>query len=135
MAIRDLDQYIEVHRELYKHLDFNGSEIEVVLKGHLLVENVLNRLLEKAAQNEKLITSANLSFFKLACVVQAIYEKECPAWVWESVMLLNTIRNKLAHELENPKVDALIEEFSDQVRTNGDGTIAVSYTHLTLPTN
>lgn len=123
MAIRNLKQYIEVHRKMYQHLSFEGDGIEIVLKGHLLLESLLERILNKTAHNPNMITAANLSFYKLACIVQAIYETKCALWVWNAIFELNTIRNKLAHNLEFPKLNEKIEDFIEYVRNNGDGTI------------
>ncbi|MDO9567712.1 MAG: hypothetical protein Q7J15_13385 [Candidatus Desulfaltia sp.] len=125
MAIRNLEQYIEIHRELYKHLHFEGEGVEVILKGHLLIESVLQRILEKSSQNKKKIKAANLSFFKSACIVQALHERECAPWVWKAVFDLNTIRNKLAHNLEHPELESIIEDFKEYIRTHGDGTMEV----------
>ena len=125
MAIRNLKKYIEVHRELYRHLHFYGDGIEVILKGHLLLESVIEKILHKSAQNAKMISAANLSFYKSACIVQAIHESKCASWVWKAVFDLNTIRNKLAHNLLYPELENMIEDFVEHVRANGDGTMEV----------
>ena len=125
MAIRNLKQYIEVHRELYQHLSFEGDGIEIILKGHLLLESLLEKILKKSAQNPNMISEANLSFHKLACIVQAINESKCALWVWKAVFDLNIIRNKLAHNLDFPELDKKIEDFIEFVRENGDGTLKV----------
>lgn len=123
MAIRDLKQYIDVHRELYKHLNFDGEGIEVVLKGHLLLESVLHKILENSAKNQRKIAAADLSFYKLACIVQALFEDRCAPWVWKAVSDLNTIRNKIAHNLEYPGIEAMVDDFKEYVRSHDDGTM------------
>jgi len=124
MAIQNFEQYIEVHRELYKHLHFYGDGLEVVLKGHLLLESILGRILLKSVYNSKKITEANLGFYKLACVTQAIHELNYPSWVWDAIFDLNSIRNKLAHNLEYSEFDERIELFTANVKINGNGTMA-----------
>ena len=122
MTINNLDQYIAVHKSLYKHLNFDGSGIDVILKGHLLIEEVLNKILERTVVSTAPIKQANLSFYKTACVVKALHEHECKEWVWDSIFSLNSIRNKLAHQLEINNIDDLIEDFTLFVKTHGDGT-------------
>ncbi|MDA3822505.1 MAG: hypothetical protein PF450_07860 [Bacteroidales bacterium] len=123
MAIQNLKRYIEVHKELYKHLRFEGDDIEVVLKGHLLLESLLGKILNSSVQNTKILSVANLSYHKLTCLVQAIHDTKCGSWVWKAVFNLNNIRNKLAHNLELPGIEEQIEDFIVFVRANGDGTI------------
>ena len=125
MAIRNLKQYFEIHKEIYKHLSFKGNNIEIVLKGHLLIENLLERILKKSSQNPEKITTANLSFHKLACIVQAIFESKCGLWVWNAIFELNTIRNILAHNLEISEIDEKIDRFIEHVEEEGNGTIEV----------
>ena len=55
MTIHDIDQYIEFQKLRDKHLDLFGDDIEVILKGHLLIESMLSRILEKSVQNIKKI--------------------------------------------------------------------------------
>lgn len=123
MPIINLGQYIEVHQSLYKHLNFDDSGIDVILKGHLLIEEILIKILENTVESTKPLKSANLSFFKLACIVRALHESKTKKWVWESVLLLNSIRNELAHKLETKNIEYLIENFTVYVKENGDGTI------------
>lgn len=125
MTIRNIEKYIEVHRELYRHLDFDDDGVEVILKGHLLIEGLLEKILESSVQNAKMLSKANLSHYKLACLVQAIHDNKCKAWVWKAVFDLNSIRNKLSHKLEYPGIEDIVEDFIELVRTKGNGTIEV----------
>lgn len=123
MAIKNAKQYLEVHRNLYKHLHFEGNGIEIILKGQLLIEEIMTKILEKTVVNTQPLKEANLTFHKSACLVQAIHDEKCKNWVWLATFQLNNIRNKLAHNLEYPNIDERIEEFTEFVRENGDGTM------------
>ena len=83
----------------------------VVLKGHLLVEEVLIELSGLVLPHSEELDKAKLSFYKRACVVQAAIpsrQNDC----WQLVFALNSLRNDLAHKLEPPKLQAhLIELF------------------------
>ncbi len=65
-----------------------------------------------------LIRKANLSFHKSALMVQALHEPKCKEWLWESILELNPIRNKIAHNLEYPQIDEMLETFIEHVRVN-----------------
>ncbi len=127
MPIHDIDQYIEFQKKLYKHLDLLGGEIEVILKGYLLIQNILLRILEKSVQATKKIAEARLGYHRLACIVQALHEDRRGDWVWKAVFDLNILRNNIAHRLDSPNIEELIEDFISYVRANGDGTMEAHY--------
>jgi hypothetical protein len=72
----------------------------IVLKGHLLVEEVLLDLANCAFPHPQYLRDANLSFHKLACVVRAFIPEQFDSPAWRLIFLLNALRNDLAHNLE-----------------------------------
>lgn len=74
----------------------------IVLKGHLLVEEVLNGLAQIALPNPQYLPE-QLMFQKLACVVRAVIPQRSNDLCWELILKLNALRNDLAHNLSSSK--------------------------------
>jgi hypothetical protein len=93
----------------------------VVLKGHLLLEESVNRLLAALLRKPEAIEGANLRFHQKLCLIRALapggaksLEAEGPSSVvriLDAVEKLNTMRNRLAHHLDHPQIEALVRDF------------------------
>jgi hypothetical protein len=81
----------------------------IVLKGHLLVERVLNDLADAVLPNPKFLPD-KLSFYQLAHIVRAAVPQRSDDPCWELIIKLNTLRNDLAHKLESPKRAGTLNE-------------------------
>jgi hypothetical protein len=81
----------------------------IVLKGHLVMEELIRSKLDEYLPRPEYIRRADLSFFKMLCVARAVY----PATVmqskgkngvnidlWDIIEAWNALRNRLAHRLE-----------------------------------
>jgi hypothetical protein len=81
----------------------------VVLKGHLLVEESVNRLLAVLLPVPEAIEGANLRFHQKLCLIRALI----PARIYpvDAAEKLNTLRNRLAHHLDYPQIEVLVKDF------------------------
>ncbi len=93
-----------------KYLPQTDDVIVIVLKGHLIVEEILNEILKSHCQNYASIYEANLSFYQKAHVAKALLSG-FDEFVFPAIFLLNRLRNDLAHNLDSRKRDSLIESF------------------------
>ena len=81
----------------------------IVLKGHLLIEEILQEIINQHLKEPDALSDARLTFFHRLRLVQALTGKT--ARVWKSVEKLNQIRNQLAHKLEPSDLESRIDEF------------------------
>jgi hypothetical protein len=81
----------------------------IVLKGHLLVEEMLGRLAEIVLPHPQYLSDANLMFHKLACVVRAAVPQRSDDVAWDLILSLNSLRNDLAHKLESSRRQARLD--------------------------
>lgn len=92
----------QVFDALKKHLR-NTDDIELILlKGHLVLEQVINELLSAHITSEKRLNSLNLQFAKKVELLAAL-EHQNNYLINEYIPQLreiNRIRNKLAHKLD-----------------------------------
>lgn len=109
IAVKDWER-IEAHYP-------DGADLNLqVLKGHLLVEELLRQIFDLLlAYPDALKGERGTSFecHQVICLVEAITpHSRDEAWVWNAAKRLNNLRNDLAHNLEpkalDQKVQALI---------------------------
>src|ERR1700720_3595355 len=76
----------------------------VVLKGHLLLEESVTRLLASLLRQPEAIEGANLRFHQKLCLIEALFPVD--PYMMEAAEKLNTMRNRLAHHLDYPQIEA-----------------------------
>ena len=84
----------------------------ILLKGHLLIEEQLQALVEALVKDSRPLGDARLTFHQWLCMGKALAPGGSGDDLWKFVERLNKTRNKLAHNAEvadfEQKVDALI---------------------------
>ena len=118
-----IEDWIRLNKKIFKHLPFEESGAETILKGHLLIEEVLRELINKSITAPEALKPAQLSFHQCACICEAMFKDNENEWVWKGILNLNSIRNKMTHNLEPKGIDDLSENFIDYCRERGCGYI------------
>ena len=106
-----LQQAVDAKLRVMKHLPQDGELSLIVLKDHLLVEELLFILVQSAVKYPEAINSANLSFYNLASIAKALFYEGRLGPVWDAIFELNTLRNTLAHNLEPPDLEKKLRRF------------------------
>lgn len=85
-----------------KHLGEDLDELTIILKSHLLIEELLRDSCEYSVGHPKYLRDARLSFKQILCLARSIYTLNVPRleWTWGALNSLNTIRNLMAHAIE-----------------------------------
>ena len=83
----------------------------VTLKGHLLVETILDELIKAYCRDPQPIAQANLRFYQKAKITRAFIGSLYPGEMWDSIMALNSLRNELVHTLEPRKMRKRVRQF------------------------
>lgn len=94
------------------------ENIESIILGHLLIEEILTKCIEIKAPNTKQLKEVKLTFHQKIYLVKAMYNHNLqPDWkgVWRSIVQLNEIRNLIAHNLEPKNLDLEIDKLLDYV--------------------
>lgn len=108
------DQVRENLRKLAQYLNPSAQDpTYLVLKAHLLAEEVLYRYIEGQALRPRALADARLGFAQLIALSRAFhrYSKD-DWWAWAALKKLNSLRNLLAHNLEPKDLTDRIVEFS-----------------------
>lgn len=101
----------------FKFLPQDDDLTLLVLKGHLLIEEGLWSLLEKRARDRRVIAKLDLGFYPLCLITKALFYSDND-WFWNAMMVLNTMRNDLAHNLEPNRIDENCDKFIALVEAN-----------------
>ena len=89
----------------------NGDLEFSVLKCHLLVEEVLTKLILDSTKHPEYVRKARLTFAQKVSMARSVSDLEHTTWVWGAVAKLNDARNELAHGLSVDDIKAKLEDF------------------------
>jgi|TARA_B100000700_G_scaffold8263_1_gene8657 hypothetical protein len=107
--------------ERYKELLPETEDVElVVLKGHLIVEEMLYAIAEEHCSDVKAFREARLTFAQLLNVTRAMVKLPVLETCAPIIKKLNTLRNQLMHNLEPGGLDERIYELQELCRVEPD---------------
>ena len=103
--------------KFWAHLPWSSQdETLIVLKGHLLVEDLMREFCASKVKKETELEKARLSFSQVTYLTKALKTFDEPSWVWAAVEKINILRNRLAHKLQPSDYETLRDEFIVFVR-------------------
>lgn len=106
-------------KRLEEHLPDTDDLCLITLKGHLLVEEILEEIVLHHCLEPETLNGVDISFFlKLRLAQSLIGSEKSPKFIWEMASALNSLRNELSHNLESEKVDGKLERFLSFYRKN-----------------
>ena len=81
-------------------LGHHADEMSIILKGHLFIEYILNQIIELKCKNPSTILNDHRTY-TFAVKLQILYSMGLiPHHIYLNIRKLNTIRNRLSHNLE-----------------------------------
>jgi hypothetical protein len=109
-----------------QHLPIGGDFTMMILKGHLLIEEQMNLLLEARIPKVSALKNANFTTHQKILLSEAVIEETYSdgqdAWLWPAILKLNTLRNDIAHNLSKPGILDRIKDFVERVPTKLEST-------------
>jgi hypothetical protein len=100
-----------------------GDITFLVLKSHLLLEELLRDFLSKQLRHPEAINGARLTFNQILKLAQGLASTlEPDDWRWTALIDLNRLRNALAHEFESEAINTLVERIVKTVGSEMGGT-------------
>jgi hypothetical protein len=103
------EEFASLTNRFLEHMQYVDEETLVVLKGLLLIEEILNNILEQFVFHIEFIGKANLRFAQKCELARSLSLDEHQNSIWELVTAYNTLRNELAHKLDSRKRQAKID--------------------------
>jgi hypothetical protein len=105
------EKQIAALQRMADHLPKGDDLVMLVLKGHLLMEERLFKMLEGSTPHPEFVAKAGLRTAQLISLTKAMHWSDQYAWLWHMAETLNKLRNQLAHRLEPRDIESLIDEF------------------------
>jgi hypothetical protein len=97
---------------LREHLSNNDDLIGVVLRGHLVLEELLFAAVSAHCQEPEHLKEVRLRFPQLVSLLRALEKiSAVPSNYWNALLEFNTLRNQLAHRLEPKDIEACTARF------------------------
>lgn len=93
-------EFLKIFDEHFNKVD---EELVAVLKGHLLVEKVLNQIIEDFVFHADKIIHVRLSFDHKVQIARSMSLDHSDNSMWKLISALNTLRNDFAHQLDSEK--------------------------------
>jgi len=91
--------YDDVTMDYIELLRHHEDELGLVIKGHLLIEYLLNKIIDKKFKKAKLILEDSRSF-TFSVKLKILYSLGIiPTYIYQNISFINKIRNRLAHTL------------------------------------
>lgn len=82
----------------------------IVLKGHLLIEEVLFDIRDKLLPHAEYLNAINITFNELLHIIRAALNSKHDHRSWHLIIEFNKLRNALIHNLEPPKLERLLNQ-------------------------
>jgi len=99
-----------------KHFPLRTQDVSLtVLKGHLLTEELLREFINDKVKHPSHVRDAGLRYIQCVHVARA-FSLNPEDWVWDALVRLNAIRNKLSHALEPDGLDDAVSSLLQLVR-------------------
>ena len=99
-----------------------GVDLEMILlKGHLLIEELLQKMVESFVRCPDELPAAKFTFHHRLCLAKALRNPAIHPelnWVWDGVQKINTLRNLMVHKLNPKNFEEKLDEYVALVRNN-----------------
>jgi len=111
------EEYFDSLEQFEQHLPDNNPEL-IILKGHLLIERLLDKYLSINLEQPNKLNNARFTFAQKTALVSAMHHDTKCDWLWSNIKLFNKLRNELSHKLENDTLIELLGEFMARVEAS-----------------
>ncbi|WP_426787515.1 hypothetical protein [Xanthomonas campestris] len=98
-------------RRITDLLQQGDGYLDLILRGHLHIEQMLRALIDEWAVNPKYVTEAKLSFSQKLNIVRSLNLHHPDEPIWQALGALNSLRNDFAHQLNSDQREKKIQRF------------------------
>jgi hypothetical protein len=99
------------YKHLLAHLPIVKDPTLVILRGHLLLEELLDEVLKAWLKDPSVLSDTRLTFHQKMKLSKGIISGGRDGFTWKPVDLLNQLRNRISHRLSPHDLELKIDEF------------------------
>lgn len=96
-----------------KEMEEVDEVVNVLLKGHLLIEEALTRIIELYVFHRKYLDDAKLNFAQKLQVARSLGLRKNEFGEWELIKAINVLRNEVAHNLRSPEREKKLDKVKE----------------------
>lgn len=111
------ENYFDSLEKFEQHLPTENADL-IILKGHLLIEQLLDKYLYINLEQPNKLNNAKFTFSQKVALVSAMHHDTNCDWLWCNIKKLNKLRNELSHTLERNKFIDMIFDFMTSVNNS-----------------
>lgn len=102
--MKEVPVFIPSLDRLYQHMPSQDDMILIVLKGHLLIEEMLEHIIYMVVAHGERLEKAKFTFYQKVVLAQAMCWPEHGEF-WDVIFAVNSLRNDLAHSLQSTQIE------------------------------
>jgi hypothetical protein len=99
----------DIQNRFYDEVKYVDESSQILLKGHLVVEDLMNQALEAFVFHGEIIEDARLQFHQKLDLCRAISLNDHNNNMWNLVKKVNVFRNALSHSLDPARRDKAVQ--------------------------
>ena len=99
------------YKHLLAHLPIVKDPTLVILRGHLLLEELLDEVLKAWLKDPSVLADTRLTFHQKLKLSKGIISGSRDGFTWKPLDLLNQLRNRISHKLSPHDLELKIDEF------------------------
>lgn len=108
-------EYFEALEHFEQYLPAGKDTELLTLKGHLLIERMLEKYLSQNLPKPEELQESGFRFSQKLALVAALNQQTESVWLWSALRTLNRLRNELAHQIDSVKFGKLVDQFVAEV--------------------
>jgi hypothetical protein len=94
-----------------------GPELELmILKGHLLIEEKLQDLIDSKVPYPQALKDARLTTYQVICITKSLFSHKTELWLWDFLFKFNKLRNDIAHKIEPQSIRDRMKDLADSIK-------------------
>ncbi len=108
----------DIQAKLVKELRYVDDVAQIVLKGHLIMEELMSEALSTFVLHKECLEPARLQFYQKLNLCRGISTSEHKNNMWNLIGAVNTLRNHLSHSLDpderSKKIESLASTYAQE---------------------
>jgi hypothetical protein len=101
------------HLDFMAHMPTGDDLVLIVLKGHLLIEQQLERIIQTIVAHGQMIDDDQFGFALKCALARAMCWSQEKNPIWDFIGALNALRNDIAHSLGSDKTERRLKKALD----------------------
>lgn len=102
----------DIQKTFYEEIRYIDDTAQILLKGHLVVEDLMNKALEAFVLHGEHVEDARLQFNQKLELCKAISVSENKNNMWNLIKKINVLRNALSHSLDPDRRKKAVESLA-----------------------